>query len=237
MTSNKNTMSMPETAPVPAPTTGGEALTKRSPPLDIRSTVLNPSSTDTTTTLALFYYEPRKNPTPDATNNLVDPTESFKTSVNDIIEAIIFLIATMPYETETMLIHTEELRQEINNAAAKYQVSMPHLKTHLLCVIFYPLNILTGHLKDHQHHTYTSLNINPYLKAEANLKPHRFQTTNNNMTDTVTPTTPGGSHTTPSSSDVFITDMMKMHLSKFTPFDVYFTTNMAKPPPPPPFPR
>ena len=174
MTSKKKTTSMPDTAPVPAPNTGGEALTKRSPPLDTRSTVSDLSITDKTTTLALFYYDYRNNPTPDATNTSVDPTEKFKTSVNDIIEVIPFLIANMPYEPETMLLQTEELRQEINNAAANHQGAMHHLRKYLLYEIFDPLKILTGHLKDHQYHTYTSLNINPYLKAEANLKPQCF---------------------------------------------------------------
>ena len=165
---------MSDAAPVPAPTTVGADPTNHSPPSEIRSTVLYPSGPDPTTTLALFSAVPRNTPTPVATNTSVDPTESLKTFFNEIIEAIFFLTSTMSYEPKTVLLRLEEIRQEIKDSATNYQAAMPHPIKYLLRSITALLNILTRNLQDHQYHPSTALDINPYLKSEAELKPHHF---------------------------------------------------------------
>ena len=98
MTFKKNTTFNPEEPPVPAPNSGGEAPTKCSLSSDVRSTVLDPYSPDPMTTLALPYAVPRNTPTHVYTNTSVDPTEEFKNSINDIIEAITFLTDPISYE-------------------------------------------------------------------------------------------------------------------------------------------
>ena len=91
-----------------------------------------------------------------------------------------------------------------------------------------PLNILTRHLQDHQYHTYTTPSLNTDLKYEATLKPHRFQTAKNNMTDTFPPPNPGCSRTTTSSSDVRSIDKMKTSPTIYPPYAVCFMTKTAK---------
>ena len=110
MNSKNKTMYMPDAAPIPAPTLGGLDPTKCSPPLDFISTVSRPSGPDPTSTLAIPSDVPRNNQTPVTTNTLVDPTEAFKTVINDIIELITLLAAPMFYEPETVLLQMEELR-------------------------------------------------------------------------------------------------------------------------------
>ena len=51
------------------------ALTKRSPPLDVRATISDPSGPDSMTTLSLTYDVLVNTPTPVDTNTQVDPTE------------------------------------------------------------------------------------------------------------------------------------------------------------------
>ena len=65
----------------------------------------------------------------------------------------------------------EELRKELNDAFANCKTIVPHPRKYLLLAIDAPLKILIGNLQDHHYHPFTSLNLNPYLKAEATLKP------------------------------------------------------------------
>ena len=105
MTPKKKTASTPDAALVPEPNAGGADLPKSSPPLDIRSTVLNPQDTDPTTIIALT------SPIPDATNTSFDHTEAFKTSLNNIIEYSPFLITPIYYEPKTLLLQLEDIKQ------------------------------------------------------------------------------------------------------------------------------
>ena len=91
---------MPNTILVPTPNTGEAVLTKKYHPLDIRSTISNPSSQYQTTILSSV---PRNTPIPDATNTPVDPTESFKTIIYDITKVLTFLIAHISYEPQIIL--------------------------------------------------------------------------------------------------------------------------------------
>ena len=91
---------MPDVNVVPAPTVGEADLTKRSPPLDFRSTVSNPLDQDPTTIIVAF---PTKTPIPDATNTPVDPNEYFKTIVSDITEALQFIISPISYGPAVLL--------------------------------------------------------------------------------------------------------------------------------------
>ena len=61
---------------------------------------------------------PSNTPIPDATNTPVDPTEAFKNTVSDVTEALPFIISPIPYEPETVLLHLEDLKQELIDAAA-----------------------------------------------------------------------------------------------------------------------
>ena len=131
----------------------------------------------------------------------------------------------MSYEPEKVLLQMEELRQELKDSSSNYQASVPHPIKYRLHAMTAPLNILARHLKDHQYHPATALNLNPDLKSEADLKPHRFQTSNNCMTDAVPPPTSGGSRTTTSSSYVRFTDKMNMNKTMFPISDFCFTTN------------
>ena len=78
MTSKKKTTSTPDAAPVSAPTADRMDPTKSYPPLDVRSTVLDPFGTHQTTNLALSSAVPNNTPNSITTNNSVDPTEAFK---------------------------------------------------------------------------------------------------------------------------------------------------------------
>ena len=86
---------MPNTAPVLAPTAGRTDPTKRYPPPDVRSTILDPSSPDPMETIALPSAIPRN--THVATNTTVEPTEELKNVVNNIIEAITLLTSPISY--------------------------------------------------------------------------------------------------------------------------------------------
>ena len=55
---------------------------------------------------------------PDATNTPIDPTEAFKTIIFEIIEYLPFLIAPISYETKTLLLQLEDLKQELINDSA-----------------------------------------------------------------------------------------------------------------------
>ena len=102
-----------------------------------------------------------------------------------------------------------------------------------LLVIVAILKILSGHLHNHQTHSFTALNLNPDLKSKAIIKTHRFQTAKNHMAHVILPPNPGGYCTTTSYSDVCIADNMNMHLTNFLPNAVSFptqTSNKDKPP-------
>ena len=116
---------MPDTELVPAPTLGKETSTKCSPPLDVRSTVSNPSSQDPTTILVAVCST---NTIPDATNTLVEPYEVFKTIISDITEFLTFLISPIYYETESVLLQMEYTKKELIDVADNYKASMYHLK-------------------------------------------------------------------------------------------------------------
>ena len=122
----------------------------------------------------------------------------------------------------------EELRQELNYSSTKYQAAMPHQIKYLLCEITYIVKILTRHLQDHQLYPSTALNLNPGLKSEAYLIPHRFQTSNNHMADNVTPPASDVSRTKTSSSGVRITEKMNINTTMFFPSGVCFATKTTK---------
>ena len=193
---------MPDVNVVPAPTVGEADLTKRSPPLDFRSTVSNPLDQYPTTIIVAF---PTKTPIPDATNTPVDPNESFKTIVSDITEALPFLISPISYKPVTVLLHMEYFKQEIIGAAANYKASVTHPNKYLLLMIIVLINILTSHIQDHQTHSSTVMNLNPDLKSEATIETHRFHKAKKHMAGVVPPPTPGSSCTKTSSYDVRIT--------------------------------
>ena len=179
MNSNKKTIYTPNATLVPVPTAGKEDLTKWSPPLDVKSTVSNPSDQDPKIILVSV---PRNTPIPDPTNTPVEPTEVFKTIVYNITEALLFLIAPISYEPETVLLHLEDLKQELSDATATYKSAAPHPKK-LLLAINVPIKIPTGPLQYHQTHSSISLNLNPDLKAEATIKNHHSHKSKNHMAD------------------------------------------------------
>ena len=95
-----------------------------------------------------------------------------------------------------------------------------------------PLKISTFHLQDNQTRSSTALNLNPYLKAEAAIKNHRFQKSKNHLADVLPPPTPGNSCITISSSDVRISEKLNMNLTNLPPTAVFFPTktpNQDKP--------
>ena len=105
---------------------------------------------------------------------------------------------------------------------------MPNASKYLLHLIISPLKLLTQNHKDHQSNPATALNLDPYIKAEASLKPQCFYIANNRMTDTITPPTLGGSHTTASSYDVRFTEKMNMKKTMLLMSDVFFMTKTDK---------
>ena len=84
------------------------------------------------TNIALSYAVHRKTSKPLAANTSVDPTEAFKTVVKDIIEGNPFLVSPICYESETLLLHMDELKQERNYAADNYKAAVTHLSKYLL---------------------------------------------------------------------------------------------------------
>ena len=94
MASKKKTTSTLNAALVPVPTAGEADPTKRSHPLDVRSTISNPSSQDPTIILVAV---PSNTPIPDAKNRLADPTEELKTNISDITDALPYLIASISH--------------------------------------------------------------------------------------------------------------------------------------------
>ena len=121
-----------------------------------------------------------------------------------------------------MLLQLEDLKQEHFDSTITYKAAVPHPNKHLLFLINFPLKILTGHLQDHQPHSSTALNLNLALKSEATIKTHRLHKAKNHMDDVALHPTPGGSHTTTSSSDIRITDNMNMHPTNSPLTAVYF---------------
>ena len=91
-----------------------------------------------------------------------------------------------------------------------------------------PRKILAGHFQYHQNHPSTALNLNKYIKSEANLKTHRLYTAKNHMADAVHPTTSVGYRTMTYSYGVCITDKMNMHPYTFNPSAVYLATKTSK---------
>ena len=85
---------------------------------------------------------PRRTPIPDTINTLDDTTEAFKTIVSRITKDLPFIIAPISYELKTMLLHLEDLNQELINAAAAYKASVPHPKKYPLLGIYILLKIL-----------------------------------------------------------------------------------------------
>ena len=73
----------------PAHTAGELDTTKWSPPLDASSTVSNPL---TKYPMTILFDVTINTPIPDDTNNPVEPTEAFKTTVYDITESLPFLV-------------------------------------------------------------------------------------------------------------------------------------------------
>ena len=101
-------MSTPDTTLVPEPTAGEADPNKRYLTLDIRSTVLNPLDQYPTD---IFIAVTNRTIIPDTANTPVYPTGAFKTIVYYITEALLFLSAHIYYETETVLLHLEDLNQ------------------------------------------------------------------------------------------------------------------------------
>ena len=100
--------------------------TKHSPPLDVRSNLLNPLVPDLTTIIDISSTVPSNTVPPVATNTSVDPTEAFKLIFNDIIEAIPLLIETISYEPETLPLQLEKFNHKLNYAATNYKDAVPH---------------------------------------------------------------------------------------------------------------
>ena len=167
---NKNTYT-PDAALVPVPTVDVADTNKCSLPLDIRSTVSNPSYQYPMT---LIVAVPRNKLIPDATNTPVEPTEVFKTIVSNITESLTFLVEIISYEPKTVLLQLEDLKKKLIDAAANYKAVVPHPNKALLPTINYLLKILTVHLQDQQTHYFTDLNLNPDLKAKATINTHCF---------------------------------------------------------------
>ena len=78
-----------------------------------------------------------------------------------------------------MILKLEDLKQELIDAATTYKSSVSCPRKSLLFEINVPLNILTGHLQDHQPHSSTALNLNLALKSEATIKTHHLQKAKN----------------------------------------------------------
>ena len=93
---NKKTRFTPGAALVPVYNTGKTDPNKCSPPLDVSYNFLNSQAQYPTTILVAVS---RKTPITDTTNTPVDPTEALKTTVSDITEDLLFLIAPISYET------------------------------------------------------------------------------------------------------------------------------------------
>ena len=135
MTYKKNNPSMPDATLVPASTAGKADPTKRSPTLDARFTVLIPLAPDSMTIHFLTSDFPSKTPIPVPTNTSVDPTETFKTIVSNINQSLPFLVAPISYEPETLLLHMEDLNQELIDASYNYKTAVPPPKKNL-CLKF-----------------------------------------------------------------------------------------------------
>ena len=162
---------------------------------------------------------------PEYTNTPVEPAEAFKTIVSDITEALPFLIAPISYEPKTVLLHLEYLKQELIDASATYKSSLTHPNKALLIAINVPLKTLAVHLKEHKTHYSMVLNLKPALKDESTIKTNRLQKSKNHLYDFACPTTPSGSCTTTSSSDVCITDKMNTRTTNSPPTAVSFPTH------------
>ena len=100
---------MPQTYLDPAPTAGGTTLRKRFPPSDIRSTFSDPSGLDPRTIYPHPYNVPRNTPILVPINTQIEPTEAFKKSVKDTIEAIPYFTSSMSYYPKTVLLQLEQL--------------------------------------------------------------------------------------------------------------------------------
>ena len=152
-------------------------LTKRSPPSDVRSTVLNTYSPGPTYIIDLTSAIPSNTHTPVANNTLIEPTEELKTVVNDIIEIISLLTAPMSYETDTVLLHMSKLSQELKVASSNYQAAMLHRRKYLLREITAPIKILNRHHQEHQYLPNTALNhFEADERADAAASDHRYST-------------------------------------------------------------
>ena len=129
MKSKNNTTSTPDSTLVPVPTAVGAAPNNRSTPLDARFTVSNPLGPDPTTILYLTFSASSNTPIPVSANTSVETTETFKSVVIYIIESTPLLISPMFYENETVLVHKEDIKKELNDAAANYQADVRLKKT------------------------------------------------------------------------------------------------------------
>ena len=109
MTFKKDPAFTPHAAPPPAPTASGTTFTKRSTSLDVRSTVSDPIGLDPTTTIPHPSIVPSNTTTPVPINTPIKTTEAFKNAVNNIIEAITYLTASLSYGPKTVLLQLAEL--------------------------------------------------------------------------------------------------------------------------------
>ena len=75
-------------APTPDSTSGRKPAPKCSPPLDVRSTVSDPSGLDPTTNLPYPSTVNRNTPTPVPINRPIESTEEFNNVFNNNIDAI-----------------------------------------------------------------------------------------------------------------------------------------------------
>ena len=124
MTSNKNSVSTPDNTPDPTVGKTDQNNFTLSSFLDIRSTYLDQTGTDPTAPTNLTSDVPSKTPTPVDNNTEstpLDSMEEFKTDINEIIETVYFLTATISYENKTVLLQLDELGKDIKDAASKYQ--------------------------------------------------------------------------------------------------------------------
>ena len=117
---------------------------------------------------------PRNTIISDATNNPVDPTEAFKITVSDITKSLPFLNTLISFESVTVLLQIEYLKQELIDADTTYKSAAAHPNKALLVEINVLPKILTSQFQNHQTHPSTDLNINPALKAQDTIKTHYF---------------------------------------------------------------
>ena len=147
----------PHTALAPEPTAGGTTFPKHFPPLGARSTASYPYGLEQTTTNPHPSTPPNITLTPVTISTPIQPTEAFKTPLNDIIGVITYLTNSMSYGPKMVLLKLEKLRQKIIFYASTYQYALPHPIKYLLRTITDPIKFLIRNLQNHPYFLPTPL--------------------------------------------------------------------------------